>query len=134
MSHLNLIFCRYPLLPYLLTPVKNPGNRGEERYNSRHKRGRCVVEQTFGVAKMRFMCLNKAGGCLMYTPERCVKIILSCLILHNICIANNLPEPEAVVNRDADDNVEDEDAEARQFDQEDGIAVRNELINVRFAN
>lgn len=42
---------------------------------------------------MRFRCLLK-HRVLHYTPETASKIINACVILHNMCIANNLPLEE----------------------------------------
>ncbi|KAJ1216444.1 hypothetical protein NDU88_004046 [Pleurodeles waltl] len=43
----------YPNLSWLLTPVRNPRTRSEERYNEAHGRTRRVIEQTFGLLKAR---------------------------------------------------------------------------------
>ncbi|GFN92188.1 protein antagonist of like heterochromatin protein 1 [Plakobranchus ocellatus] len=48
----------YPNLPYLLTPILNPGNRGEQRYNISHKTTRNTIERLFGVLKRRFPALH----------------------------------------------------------------------------
>jgi hypothetical protein len=99
------LFYRYTLFPYLLTPVKDPRNDAEERYNSRHKRARSIVERAFGLLKMRFLCLHKYGGALMYSPERCIRIIVSCLILHNICLDYNIELDDQLI----DDGLEEDD-------------------------
>jgi len=39
-----------------------------------------------------FRCLLK-HRVLHYHPTKASKIIKACVVLHNICIANNLPEP-----------------------------------------
>ncbi|KAJ1216079.1 hypothetical protein NDU88_003685 [Pleurodeles waltl] len=57
----------YPNLSWLLTPVRNPGTRAEERYNEAHGRTRRIIERTFGFLKARFRCLSlqedgPAGG------------------------------------------------------------------------
>ena len=42
----------------------------------------------------------------MYSPRRYINIIISCLILHNICIRKNIPMPD---DDDYDDNDGDND-------------------------
>lgn len=42
---------------------------------------------------MRFRCLLK-HRVLHYTPNVASKIINSCVVLHNMCVENNLPLPD----------------------------------------
>ena len=44
---------------------------------------RLVVERAFGVLKMRFRCLDRTAGKMMFNPERACKVIMACIILHN---------------------------------------------------
>ncbi|KAK5639252.1 hypothetical protein RI129_011744 [Pyrocoelia pectoralis] len=81
----------YPLRPWLLTPIQNAAaGSAEENYNMHQTRARATIERCNGVLKMRFRCLLK-HRVLHYTPEKCSKIINACVILHNMCIANNVP-------------------------------------------
>ncbi|KAJ1107354.1 hypothetical protein NDU88_004745 [Pleurodeles waltl] len=79
-----------------MTPIGNPSTAAERAYNDAHRRTRTIVERTFGILKSRFRCLDITGGSLLYSPEMVCKIILTCAILHNICIKRNIPrlEPE----------------------------------------
>ena len=119
----------------MLTPIRNPRNRAEERYNSRHKRARSVIEQSFGLLKLRFLCLHKFGGCLVYSPERCLRIITSCFILHNICIDYNIQIDEDLVPEEAEeeDLNEQQMAPVREDVRRAGVQVRNTLIAERFS-
>ena len=125
----------YPLTPYLLTPFINPINRDEERYNRKHKCTRSSTERANGVTKQRFRCLHKSGGCLMYSPRRCINIIISCLILHNICIRDNIPMPDDDDNDDDNndgDNDDDMGNDIGDADIAEGRQVRDRLV-FRFA-
>lgn len=85
----------YPLRPWLLTPLEQDPAPGtpEAQYNIYHKRTRCLIERCNGLLKMRFRCLLK-HRVLHYTPQMATRIINACVVLHNICIQNNVQEPE----------------------------------------
>ncbi|KAJ1199895.1 hypothetical protein NDU88_003727 [Pleurodeles waltl] len=81
----------YPNLSWLLTPVRNPRSRAEERYNEAHGRTRRVVERTFSLLKARFPCLHMTGGSLYYSPKKvCQNIVASCM-LHNLALRRQVP-------------------------------------------
>ena len=42
---------------YLMTPLLNPRNEAEVRYNDAQRRTRIVIERCFGILKRRFRCL-----------------------------------------------------------------------------
>ena len=98
----------FALSQHLLTPVLNPTTDAEERYNITHKRTRQVIERCFGLAKMRFRCIHKSCGQLMFDPEKCCRIIIACCVLHNMCVQNHLPP---------DDDIDDE-----EYDHEEDLA------------
>ncbi|KAJ1198079.1 hypothetical protein NDU88_001923 [Pleurodeles waltl] len=86
----------YGIQPWIMTPIGNASTAAERAYNDAHRRTRSIVERIFGILKSRFRCLDITGGSLLYSPEMVCKIILTCAILHNICIRRNIPllEPE----------------------------------------
>ncbi|KAJ1096945.1 hypothetical protein NDU88_002075 [Pleurodeles waltl] len=81
----------YPNLSWLLTPVRNPRTRAEERYNEAHGRTRRVIEWTFGLLKARFRCLHMTGGSLFYSPKKVCQIIIACSMLHNLALRHQVP-------------------------------------------
>lgn len=83
----------YPTRPWLLTPIRNPQPGPQERFNRRFCHIRATIERCIGVLKNRFRCLLKHRT-LHYNPTIAGKIVNSCAVLHNICIQNNIPEPE----------------------------------------
>lgn len=87
----------YPLRTWLLTPLQNEPepNTPEFRYNTRHRSIRSIIERCNGVLKMRFRCLLK-HRVLHYAPAFASQIINACVVLHNICIENNIPEPQPI--------------------------------------
>lgn len=95
------------------------------RFNRRIRQIRVQIEQCFGLLKNRFRCLLK-DRVLHYAPETAAKIINSCVILHNLCIHNNVPllleEPyvaeendDAVVNALNDMNFDNYLTRGRQL-------------------
>ncbi|KAJ1107251.1 hypothetical protein NDU88_004644 [Pleurodeles waltl] len=115
----------YPNLSWLLTPVRNPWTRAEERYNEAYGRTRRVIERTIGLLKARFRCLHMTGGSLLYSPKKVCQIIIACSMLHNLALRRQVPflqedGPDggvvaAVEPVDSDeDDTEDEDIDNRE--------------------
>ena len=53
-----------------MTPLTNPQTPREVSYNEMHARTRSTIERTIGILKGRWMCLDTAGGKLLYKPEK----------------------------------------------------------------
>ncbi|KAK6319506.1 putative nuclease HARBI1 [Coregonus clupeaformis] len=79
----------YALAPCLMTPLTNPQTHQEASNNQRHARTR----STIGILKGRWMCLDTAGGKLLYEPEKVCRIIMACCVLHNIAMKRGVPLP-----------------------------------------
>ncbi|KAJ1209528.1 hypothetical protein NDU88_004903 [Pleurodeles waltl] len=118
----------YPNLSWLLTPVRNPRTRAEERYNEAHGRTRRVIERTFGLLKARFRCLNMTGGSLFYSPKKVCQIIVACCMLHNLALRRQVP----FLQEDGPDGsvvaaVEPVDSDEEEAEEED-IHKRDSVI------
>ncbi|XP_023288911.1 putative nuclease HARBI1, partial [Orussus abietinus] len=87
----------YALRPWLMTPVGgDEDDVAVQRYNSRQRCTRSLIERCNGLWKMRFHCLLK-HRVLYYQPDVCSRIINACAVLHNMCIQDNCrldPEEE----------------------------------------
>lgn len=59
----------------------------KKRYQKAHIKTRNVIERVNEVLKSRFRCLSRILGTQLHTTT---KIIVSCVILHNICIHHKL--------------------------------------------
>nr|CAI5836417.1 unnamed protein product [Callosobruchus analis] len=71
----------FPLKEYLLKPF--PGNRltsKQKIFNYRLSRARRIVENGFGILAARFRVFEKP---MPYSPEKVVKIVKACCVLHN---------------------------------------------------
>ncbi|KAJ1162620.1 hypothetical protein NDU88_003088 [Pleurodeles waltl] len=117
----------YPNLSWLLTPVRNPRPRAEERYNEAHGRTRWIIERTFGLLKARFRCLHMTGGSLFYSPKKVCQIIVACCMLHNLALRRQVPflqedGPDGgVVAAVEPVDSEDEKAEEEDMDNRDSV-------------
>ncbi|KAJ1213113.1 hypothetical protein NDU88_000752 [Pleurodeles waltl] len=117
----------YPNLSWLLTPVRNPRTRAEERYNEAHGRTRRNIKRAFGLLKARFWCLHLTGGSLCYSPKKVCQIIVAFCMLHNLALRRHMPflqEEEAGDGRvAAGEPVDSEDEEAEDEDEYNRTAV-----------
>ncbi|KAJ1171560.1 hypothetical protein NDU88_003421 [Pleurodeles waltl] len=110
----------YPNLSWLLTPVRNPRTRAEERYNEAHGRTRRVIERTFGLLKARFRFLHMTGGSLIYSLKKVCDIIIACSMLHDLALRRQVP---FLQEDDPDDGVvaavEPVDSDEEEAEEED---------------
>jgi hypothetical protein len=75
----------YPLLPWLMTPHRTHRNPTLVAflYNRKLRRGRCVVENAFGILKQSWReLLQKTELQVTYLPD----VITCCAILHNLLL------------------------------------------------
>ncbi|KAL2087188.1 hypothetical protein ACEWY4_018247 [Coilia grayii] len=76
----------YPLRPYLFTTVANPKDVREAAYNEAHRLARGIVERSIGRWKLRFRCLHRSAGGLLFTPAKACAVICVTAMLHNIAV------------------------------------------------
>ncbi|KAJ1150622.1 hypothetical protein NDU88_003412 [Pleurodeles waltl] len=118
----------YPNLSWLLTPVRNPKTRADERYNEAHGRTRRIIEHTFGLLKSRFQCLHLTDSTLYYSPKKVCQIIVACGMLHNLALRRQVPFlQEDVPDAGLVAAVEPVDSEEEEVEEED-IDNRNNII------
>lgn len=86
----------YPLLPWLMVPHRTHGplTAAETLFNKKLRRGRCVVENAFGILKQTFReLLEKSYLSVAFLPD----VILSCAILHNVLLGQSHEEVEELL-------------------------------------
>lgn len=78
----------YPISENLMTPFRAYGNLTEEQieFNRRFCSTRVKIENTFGLLKQRFRQLIRTD---MWRVLKTSKFILSCCVMHNLCIERN---------------------------------------------
>ena len=81
----------YPLLPWLMVPHYSDVRLSvaEALFNKKLRRGRCVVENAFGILKQTFReLLTKSDLDVVFLPD----VILCCAILHNMLLGQSHEE------------------------------------------
>jgi hypothetical protein len=103
----------YPNIPQLLVPFKATQvlTARQKNYNYRLSATRVVIENAFGILKQRFRQLIMLD---FHTVNKITKFIISCCVLHNLCI-------------DAGDEDPFTDAEPIEEEEED---QPNQQLNV----
>lgn len=78
----------YPIREWLIIPYKDYGNLSENQkmFNKQFCATRVLIENTFGLLKGRFRQLIEVD---MHNVDKISKFIISCCVLHNLCIDNN---------------------------------------------
>ena len=115
----------YPCTTAILTPLANPVNQAEARYNDAHVKTRSTIERTFGIWKRRFPCL-KYG--LRLHVSKVPHLIIAAAVIHNMAI-NNGDEQFEFEREINDEYNEDNDV---QIDDERGLRFRRQLIERYF--
>ena len=122
-----------------MTPKLRPTDEAEQRYNRSHKKTRQCVERSFGLLKQWFRCIHRDGGNLTYSPSQCCKIVMTCMVLHNICVSANLPfddeedDPDDCDNANNANNAVDEGA-IIGYNRDGAVQMRRQLAHNRFVN
>ena len=83
----------YPLLPWLMVPHRSSGqlSMADRLFNKKLRRGRCVVENAFGILKQTFReLLTKSDLNVAFLPD----VIMACAILHNMLLGQSHEEVE----------------------------------------
>lgn len=116
----------------MMTPITNASAGTPEAYYTQvHTSTRNVIERTIGLLKARFRCLL-VHRVLHYAPVVAASIVNACVILHNMCVTENLPTHDLI-----DEEVLTQDASMQQPEPyhqgwssklADGLAVRRALV------
>lgn len=86
----------YPLSEWLLTPFRDYGNlsNAQKHCNYTLSATRVLIENAFGLLKGRFRQLMHTD---FHSVDTTSKFILSCCVLHNLCIDNGDVWDDAVI-------------------------------------
>lgn len=120
----------YPLLPWLMVPVRGPGRLtvAEELFNRRLRRGRCVVENSFGILKQTFReLLVKSQLHVTFLPD----VITACAILHNVLLGQSVDEVQQLLNVLRREGFEGEVLDDEGGQADDGQAGGDDVVIAR---
>uniref|UniRef100_UPI00398F8ABE putative nuclease HARBI1 n=1 Tax=Pristiophorus japonicus TaxID=55135 RepID=UPI00398F8ABE len=83
-----------------------------------HAATRNIIEQTIGVLKQWFSCMERSGGVLHDSPEWGSVLIIVCFMLHNLAIMRAQPLPPGMATPPQAE-VEDQEEQEVEQQQED---------------
>jgi hypothetical protein len=108
-----------------MTPILQPENAAEMRYNEAHRKTRVVIECAFGRLKKRFRVLHDE---MRVSPAKAATLIAASIILHNIAENLRMPIPE-----DDDEIVDDIPEILADNELNLGHHIRQRLVETYFS-
>lgn len=92
MPHRNFLIGdnSFPLEPWLLVPYEDSYKSEHLIFNDHINRALSVAQKCNATLRSRFKCLHYESVPLHYSTQKCSKIIMACIVLHNICIKLNI--------------------------------------------
>ncbi|KAM3591535.1 uncharacterized protein V6R79_003325 [Siganus canaliculatus] len=121
----------YNLSKHVLTPVSEPTNDKERRFNEAHSKIHNVMQSTIGSMKNRFRCLTQLGFTQEGSLDKKSNIIKACSVLHNIAKKFSVPAPLITGKTEPLHPVKQRLAEV-EIDTE-ALEARQELIDLHFS-
>ncbi|KAM6964598.1 putative nuclease HARBI1 [Tautogolabrus adspersus] len=121
----------YNLSKHVLTPVAEPANDSETRFNEAHAKIQDVMRTMLGSMKRRFRCLNQLGFAQENSLDKKSNVIKACSVLHNIAKKFSVPPPP-----DAG-NIEPLHPGKQRAESEinpEALKARQKLISANFLN
>lgn len=120
----------YSIRNWLLVPYKNYGNLTEEQrtFNKTFCATRVLIENAFGLLKSRFRQLLQIE---MHSVDKITKFIISCCVLHNMCIDMHdyidLDDLDEVLNLYNENELIDSNDALRRNGEAKRDAIKNSL-------
>lgn len=92
----------YPISEWMMTPYREVGelSASELNFNYKLSKSRVIIENAFGLLKERFRQLVRLD---FHEVDSMAKFVISCCVLHNLCIYAKDPFDETVVELERDE-------------------------------
>jgi hypothetical protein len=123
----------FPLLTWLVTPFWGKVMKCQplrkarlNAFNTAQQSARVVIEQTNGILKGRWRCLQHGLHCDL---ERAPNTVMACVILHNVCIRRNDIWPHPPVRSPTGERTAAHDADSFSALAHDTLAGRAGLAD-----
>ena len=114
----------YPLRRWLMTPFRDTHNiQSKIACNSSLCKTRVFIEQVFGRLKRHWGILHQE---VRVATFKVPKLVVACMILHNIAIEMNMPEFDSILDSWADD--ENAEIAGQRGNQHDWFSYRNHIV------
>ncbi|XP_051273475.1 putative nuclease HARBI1 [Dicentrarchus labrax] len=122
----------YHLSKHVLTPVSQPANDNEVRFNEAHAKILNVMRTTLGSMKRRFRCLMQLGFAQEGSLDKKSNIIKACSVLHNISKKFSVPPPP-VAGKIEPLHPGKQHSVPEEINSE-ALKARQELIHINFSD
>ncbi|XP_034563704.1 putative nuclease HARBI1 [Notolabrus celidotus] len=121
----------YNLSKHVLTPLSEPANDSETRFNEAHTKIHDVMQTTLCCMKKRFRCLMQLGFAQESSLNKKSNIIKACSVLHNIAKKFSVP-PLSVAGKI--EPLHQGKARSEPEINPEALKARQELIKAKFLN
>lgn len=124
----------YELSKHVLTPVAEPANDRESRFNQAHAKVLSVMQATLEDLKRRFKCLVQLGFALDGSLDQKSNIIKSCCVLHNIGKKFSVPPPPPLDSKTLQCHYPGRVRSVQPEVDPEALKARQEIIDSHFSD
>ncbi|XP_077359366.1 putative nuclease HARBI1 [Festucalex cinctus] len=117
----------YDLSKRVLTPVPDPINEAQAKFNAAHAKLREVARATLRSLKWRFRCLNQLG----FEQHKLTNVVKACCVLHNIAMKFSVPLPQG--HEIFDDHQPRNPCSELPGICPDAVKARQDIIDTKFS-
>ncbi|KZS07794.1 Uncharacterized protein APZ42_028412 [Daphnia magna] len=92
----------YPISEWMMIPYRQVGEltAAKTHFNETLSKSRVIIENAFGLLKQRFRQLVRLD---FHSVDTMAKFVISCCVLHNLCIYAKDPFDETLIELERDE-------------------------------